>query len=337
VSAIRPDPPAARSGSPGRPSPGGPRSGEVPAVRTSRLARQFDAIRAVDGLDLLVHSGELFGLVGPDGAGKTTTIRLLCGLLRPTSGEARVLGLDTVRDAKALKRTIGYLSQKFSLYGDLTVDENIEFFAEVHGVADFTDRRNELLAFTRLEPFRKRLADRLSGGMRQKLALACTLVHTPRIVFLDEPTTGVDPVSRRDFWKILSGLLKTGITIVMTTPYLDEAERCSRVGLMHRGRLVVADTPVNLKSLMKGTVVEIVCSETRRAFKVLRAARPDVEAQLFGDRLNLVVGDAARETAAAEEVLRREGIEIFDRRILPPSLENVFISVTRSADTEVSP
>jgi len=311
--------------------------GESPAVETAGLARHFGSIRAVDGLDLVVRSGEMFGLVGPDGAGKTTAIRMLCGLLPPSAGSARIFGRDIVRDAKALKRMIGYLSQKFSLYGDLTVDENIEFFAEIHDVSAFKERRDELLAFTRLEPFRKRLAERLSGGMRQKLALACTLIHTPRIVLLDEPTTGVDPVSRRDFWKILSGLLKTGITIVMTTPYLDEAERCSRVGLMHRGRLLVADTPRNLKSLMKGTVIEIVCSETRKAFGLLKGASIGTEVQLFGDRLNLVVGDPARDLAAVEALFRREGIEIHDRRTLPPSLENVFISVTRSADTEVSP
>jgi len=319
------------------PSPVGAKPEPGPAVETFGLARHFGDIRAVDGLDLTIHSGEMFGLVGPDGAGKTTSIRLLCGLLPPSSGGARVFGRDIVREAKSLKRMIGYLSQKFSLYGDLTIDENIEFFAQIHGVSDFKDRRNELLAFTRLEPFRKRLAERLSGGMRQKLALACTLIHTPRIVLLDEPTTGVDPVSRRDFWKILSGLLKTGITIVMTTPYLDEAERCSRVGLMHRGRLVVADTPRNLKSLMKGTVIEIVCSETRRAFRALKEAALGAEVQLFGDRLNLVVGDADRDLAAVEALLRREGIEIQDRRTLPPSLENVFISVTRSAESEVSP
>jgi ABC-2 type transport system ATP-binding protein len=313
-----------------------PKPGEGPAVETIGLTKHFGDIRAVDGLDLLVHSGEMFGLVGPDGAGKTTTIRMLCGLLSPTSGAARVLGLDVVREAGAGKRMIGYLSQRFSLYGDLTVDENIEFFAEIHGVVGYEERRNELLAFTRLEPFRDRLAERLSGGMRQKLALACTLIHTPRIIFLDEPTTGVDPVSRRDFWKILSGLLKTGITIVMTTPYLDEAERCSRVGLMHRGRLIVADTPRELKSLMRGTVVEIVCSETRRAFGVLKGARLAAEVQLFGDRLNLVVEDATRDMPAVEDLLHGEGIEIYDRRVLPPSLENVFISVTKRAETEVS-
>ncbi len=177
---------------------------------------------------------------------------MLCGLLPPTAGEASVLGYDLVREAGEVKNRIGYLSQKFSLYGDLTVDENIEFFAEIHRVRDFRKRREELLEFTRLTPFRDRLAERLSGGMRQKLALACTLVHTPRLIFLDEPTTGVDPVSRRDFWKILSALLKTGITIVMSTPYLDEAERSSRVGLIAGGRLVAADTPQAVKALMRG-------------------------------------------------------------------------------------
>jgi ABC-2 type transport system ATP-binding protein len=311
-------------------------TGEAPAIEAFGLTKHFGDVRAVDGFDLIVPRGEMFGLVGPDGAGKTTVIRTFCGLLPPTSGGARILGRDIVREASAIKKDIGYLSQRFSLYGDLTVDENIEFFAEIHGVGSFRERRDELLAFTRLEPFRKRLAERLSGGMRQKLALACTLIHTPRIIFLDEPTTGVDPVSRRDFWKILSALLKTRITIFMSTPYLDEAERCSRVGLMHRGRIMVADTPRAVKSLMKGTVVEIVCPEIRRAFKVLRAGAAATEIQMFGDRLNLVVEDAVRDIPRIEALLLREGIEVLDRRTIPPSLENVFISVTKSAEAEVS-
>jgi ABC-2 type transport system ATP-binding protein len=312
-------------------------AGRTAAIEIQGLTKDFGPIRAIDGLDLRVEPGEMFALVGPDGAGKTTAIRILCGILKPTSGSVRVLGLDAVREAEKIKRRIGYLSQKFSLYGDLTIDENIEFFAEIHKVRDFTARREELLEFTRLSPFRGRLGDQLSGGMRQKLALACTLIHTPDLLLLDEPTTGVDPVSRRDFWKILSNLLKTGITILMTTPYLDEAERCSRVGLIHRGRILAADTPRGVKLLMKGTVVEIVCAEIRRAFAVLKDLAAAREVQLFGDRLNLVVDNPAEDIPAVEARLREEGIGILDRRIIPPSLENVFISVTRSAETEVSP
>ncbi len=298
------------------------------AVETRGLGRSFEAVEAVRSLDLSVREGEMFGLVGPDGAGKTTTIRMLCGLLRPTAGRAMVLGYDVVRDAAKLKSQIGYFSQRFSLYGDLTIDENIAFFAEIHLVRDYRARREELLEFTRLAPFRDRLADRLSGGMRQKLALACALIHTPRIIFLDEPTTGVDAVSRRDFWKILSGLLRSGITIVMTTPYMDEAERCSRVALLAEGRLLAADTPDGVKRLMRGTVVEIVCPEIRRGFAVLRTVPGVREVQLFGDRLNAVVDDPGREMPLIVAALTAAGIPIAQTRALAPSLENVFISVT---------
>jgi ABC-2 type transport system ATP-binding protein len=304
------------------------------AVETQGLGKTFASVEALRSLDLTVREGEMFGLVGPDGAGKTTTIRMLCGILKPTSGRAHVLGYDLETQGQEIKNHIGYLSQKFSLYGDLTVDENIEFFAEIHFVGDFRKRRDELLEFTRLTPFRKRLADKLSGGMRQKLALACTLIHTPRLIFLDEPTTGVDPVSRRDFWKILSSLLRSGITIIMTTPYMDEAERCSRVGLLSGGRLLAADTPQGVKSLMRGTVIEIVCPEIRRAFAVLKSLPGLREVQLFGDRLNVVVDEAEKETALVEAALADAGIPVIQKRVLPPSLENVFISVTQSVPSE---
>jgi len=304
------------------------------AVETRSLAKRFDAVEAVLSLDLAIREGEMFGLVGPDGAGKTTTIRMLCGILSPTAGEATVLGYDLGREAGEIKKRIGYLSQRFSLYGDLTVDENIEFFAEIHLVKDFRKRRDELLEFTRLAPFRRRLAERLSGGMRQKLALACTLIHTPRLILLDEPTTGVDPVSRRDFWAILSSLLRSGITIIMATPYMDEAERCSRVGLLAEGRLLAADSPANIKHLMRGTIVEIVGPDIRRAFAVLKTLARVREVQLFGDRLNVVVDDPEREIPLIEAALAREGIPILQKRVLPPTLENVVISVTETSASE---
>lgn len=300
------------------------------AIEIQGLTKHFGDIEAVNNLDLILKQGEMFGIVGPDGAGKTTTMRMLCGIIKPTSGSAKILGYDLNSEIAKIKKHIGYLSQRFSLYGDLTVDENIEFFAEIHQVNDYKQRREELLEFTRLTPFRTRFADRLSGGMKQKLALVCTLIHTPQILFLDEPTTGVDPVSRRDFWKILSNLLKTGITIVMTTPYLDEAERCTRVGLMNKGSLMVVDTPQNVKAFMKGTIIEIVCGQIRKAFNVLKESSEVIEVQAFGDRLNIVVQDKEKDFLLIQNELRSEGIDIVDWRVIPPSLENVFISLIKS-------
>ncbi|MFN0158725.1 MAG: ATP-binding cassette domain-containing protein [Bacteroidota bacterium] len=296
-------------------------------IQTSELSKSFDAVHAVDRLCLEVLQGEMFGLVGPDGAGKTTTIRMLCGILAPTSGTATILGHDVVKESDEIKQQIGYLSQRFSLYGDLSVDENIEFFAEINKVYDFRKQREELLEFTRLTPFRDRLAERLSGGMKQKLALACTLIHTPQIIFLDEPTTGVDPVSRRDFWKILQSLLKNGITIVMSTPYLDEAERCSRVAMMNGGRILHVDTPTNLKSLMRNDVLEIVCDRIRDAARSLKGHPAVKEVQAFGDRLNVIVQKATTDADSVLDALRREGIAVLNWRVIAPSLENVFISL----------
>jgi ABC-2 type transport system ATP-binding protein len=301
-------------------------------IQSYDLSRIFGAVRAVAGLNMAVGEGEMFGLVGPDGAGKTTTIRMLCGILAPSGGRATVLGKDISRQSDAVKREIGYLSQRFSLYGDLSIDENIEFFAEINRVYDFRKRREELLDFTRLTPFRKRLAERLSGGMKQKLALACTLVHQPRILFLDEPTTGVDPVSRRDFWKILQSLLKQGITIVMSTPYLDEAERCTRVALMNEGAIMKLDTPAAMKSAMTGEVLEIVCAPVRGAFALLRDHPRAREVQAFGDRLNVIVQSATSDGDVLERGLRRGGIDVRSLRRIEPSLENVFISLLTRGD-----
>lgn len=212
-------------------------------IVVERLVRRYGALTAVDGLSFTVRQGEMFGLIGPDGAGKTTTLRTILGLLDPDEGGIAVLGLDPIADHKALSSRVGYLSQRFSLYGDLSIDENVAFFADIHGVTGWRPRRDELLEMLRLAPFRDRLAERLSGGMKQKLALACTLIHTPELLVLDEPTTGVDPVARREFWKILVRLQREGISILLTTPYLDEAERCQRLALIERGTLLALDTP----------------------------------------------------------------------------------------------
>jgi drug efflux transport system ATP-binding protein len=300
-------------------------------INIQDLRKSYDDVKAVQGITYSIKKGEMFGLVGPDGAGKTTTIRMLCGLVIPDSGSATLLYMDIFKDKNKIKDQIGYLSQRFSLYGDLTVDENIEFFAEIHNVKNYEQRRNELLEFTRLTPFRDRLADNLSGGMKQKLALACSLIHKPQILFLDEPTTGVDPVSRRDFWKILSNLLKEGITIFMSTPYLDEAERCNRVALMHKGRIISLDTPQRVKESINKEIAEIVCNETREAYKLIKANLKN-EVQLFGDRINVMIDKSDNNYNEIENLLKKNSIGIINHRIITPSLENVFIHKVEELD-----
>src|SRR3989339_1376598 len=280
-------------------------------IKIENLHKSYDETNAVNGITLSVNKGEMFGLVGPDGAGKTTTIRIMCGLLNPDEGAVSLLGKNIVKEKKSIQKSIGYLSQKFSLYGDLTIDENIEFFADIHGVKHFEKRRDELLEFTRLTPFRDRLADKLSGGMKQKLALACTLIHKPKIIFLDEPTTGVDPVSRRDFWKILSGLLKEGITIFMSTPYLDEAERCNRVAMMNNGKIIAMDSPHKIKESMTKVIVEIICSPIREAYKIIND-KTDFGVQMFGDRIDVVLNDYEKDYPGIENLLRDASIPITD-------------------------
>ncbi len=304
------------------------------AIEIEGLSKSYGTVEAVRNLHLRVEEGEMFALVGPDGAGKSTTIRVICGILRPQAGRVEVLGHDVRRELPWIKANIGYLSQHFSLYGDLTVDENIEFFAQIHGVRDFRGRREQLLSFTRLLPFRERLAERLSGGMKQKLALACTLIHGPRLILLDEPTTGVDPVSRREFWVILSELLHQEITILMSTPYLDEAERASRVGLMHSGAMMAVESPSRIRESMRGSVLEIVCSDIRRARAVLRLTGALREIQLFGDRLNAVVDDARAGAQTARQALQEAGVDVVSLREVPTSLENAFISLVRAEEGE---
>ncbi|MBN2409911.1 MAG: ABC transporter ATP-binding protein [Candidatus Aminicenantes bacterium] len=303
-------------------------------VEADGLSKQFGTVSAVAGFNLILNKGEMLCLVGPDGAGKSTTVRMLSGIVRPTSGTARVFGYDLLREADRIKKRIGYMSQGFTLYGDLTVDENIEFFAEIHEVKDYQGKREELLAFTRLEPFRKRLAEKLSGGMKQKMSLACTLIHTPNLLLLDEPTTGVDAVSRREFWAILRSLLETGITILMTSPYMDEAERADRVALMDRGSIVVVDTPSGIRARMKRTIIELICDDNRRAAAALKGLPEVLDVQAFGDKLHLVMSGTDRDVPALERRLIESGIRMEKWRPVPPSLENVFIFLTRKTGRE---
>jgi drug efflux transport system ATP-binding protein len=297
------------------------------ALTLDRVAKRYGDVDALVDLSLSVAPGENFGLIGPDGAGKTTTIRLMCGLLRPDRGSVRVLGLDPHRDHRRVTDSVGYLSQRFSLYGDLSVDENIAFFAEIHGVRDYGPRRDRLLDLTQLAPFRRRLAGQLSGGMKQKLALACTLVHEPRLILLDEPTTGVDPVSRREFWKLLAEFLRQGITIVMSTPYLDEAERCSRVALLHNGRLLAMDTPAALRTTLPGRLFEVIATDHRAAARVL-AGLPGVDSvQMFGERAHVrLKAENDQGALRLSEGLRAAGLASATIRPVPPSLEDIFVA-----------
>ena len=310
------------------------RGGETPpAIETAGLCKRFGTVEAVADLTLRVDSGTLFGLVGPDGAGKSTAIRLLCGLLRPDGGSARVLGLELPRESEAVKRRIGYLSQNFTLYGDLTVDENIEFFARIHGVRDIVKRRTELLNFTRLHPFRTRLAQDLSGGMKKKLALACTLIHTPDLILLDEPSTGVDPVSRGEFWNILSSVLDQGVTVLLTSPYLDEADRCHRVALMYGGRVVQSGTPDEIKASMPGALYEIACPDPASAYRVLREQWSATQVVLLGDRLRVHCNDE-QDLRRLRERSARPDIRATRVEPIEAGLEDAFVALVERMETE---
>ena len=313
-------------------SPGQRPEAAAPAIHTAGLHRRYGKIEAVRGVDLEIPRGEIFGVVGPDGAGKTTLIQMLCGILDPTAGSATVLGLDTVRDAGRLGARIGYMSQSFSLYGTLSVAENIEFFADLRFVPP--ERRRErtarLLRFSRLEPFVGRLARQLSGGMQKKLALATTLVYDPEILFLDEPTTGVDPVSRRDFWEIVFDFLGEGVTVFVATPYLDEAERCQRVALMHEGRVLAVDTPAGLRRSLGGQVLEIVAPQQDRALVALRALPGVRDAQIFGRSIHALLDGPSVAPERVETGLREHGVAPQAVRRIEPSLEDAFMALLRA-------
>jgi ABC-2 type transport system ATP-binding protein len=301
------------------------------AVRVEGLVRRYGDRVAVREASFQVARGEMFGLIGPDGAGKTTTLRVILGLLAAHGGTVSTCGLDPWKDGARLAQKIGYLSQKFSLYGDLSVDENVNFFADIHGVRGWQARRDELLEMLRMTPFRQRLADRLSGGMKQKLALACTLIHTPELLVLDEPTTGVDPVSRRDFWKILARLQREGLTLLLTTPYLDEAERCQRVALMDHGRILTVSTPDALRAEAGGVVLELIAHPKRRARELLQGQEGATDVQAFGETLHVTFAglDPSQADGARRRVIERlvaAGITVENARPITPSLEDVFIA-----------
>lgn len=304
------------------------------AIFTQGLRKTFGNVTAVDGLDLAVRRGEIFGLVGPDGAGKTTTLRLLCGILLPTEGQAKVAGFDVVAAPEEVKARIGYLSQRFSLYGDLTVWENIAFTADLYRVPrrDWEPRAEALLQASRMVPFKRRLADHLSGGMKQKLALTCTLIHAPEVLLLDEPTTGVDPVSRREFWNILYGLPAQGVTIVISTPYMDEAERCMRLAFLQHGQSLACDTPAGLKAMLGGEVLAWVVHPPRAGRDLLRE-RPDVQqVTLFGNVLHVVVENAARDAPFLRQALREARLKAEEPQVIAPGLEDVFVKLAGSAE-----
>ena len=300
-------------------------------IQIKNLHKTYNNVKAVKGISLNIEKGEMFGIIGPDGAGKTTIIRILCGLINSTSGEAHLMDRNIKNERSLIQKDIGYLSQIFSLYGDLTVDENIEFFANIHNITNYSERRDELLTFTNLIDFRDRLANNLSGGMKQKLSLACSLIHKPKILFLDEPTTGVDPVSRRDFWKILANLKKDGITIVLTTPYLDEAERCTRVAFMNEGEILDIGTPSELKAKMKGEVLELVSSDIKKTEHILKE-HFDFDIQLFGDRINIVINSFENDFPKIEKVLLNNSIKIIEKRVITPTLENLFINMMKRTE-----
>ena len=302
-----------------------------PVIETNDLTRVFKSTRAVDGLTLSIAPGELFGLVGPDGAGKTTTLRLLAGLLDVSEGEATILGYDLRSQAEAIKSHTGYMAQQFSLYGELTVLENLAFFAELFDVSpqERQERTGRLLEFAGLTEFTDRWAAKLSGGMQKKLALACTLIHRPDILLLDEPTTGVDPVSRREFWNILTELHVQGTTIIVSTPYMDEADRCSTVGLMYAGRLVECDTPQAIRDQLEGEVVEIQSEDWQATLEVVTALKGVREAQTYGEAVNLLVDKGSKRLPEIERALKKSRVKYRSVRIAPVRMEEAFISLIR--------
>ena len=298
-----------------------------PMIRVEGLTRRFGDLLAVDRLTFSVNPGELFGLVGPDGAGKTTTLRMLAGVLRPSAGDAVMNGTSVARDPETVKHDLAYMSQRFGLYTDLTVIENLNFYADLYQVprSERKARLDRLFHFSNLGPFQDRLAGQLSGGMKQKLGLSCALIHQPKILLLDEPTFGVDPISRRDLWLIVHDMVAQGVTAVVSTAYMDEAERFDRVALLQEGRLLVVDRPDTLQGALEGVVIMVRVARVREALVRLSGLPMVRRAAVFGDRLHVTVDSAERDGPAVEAALREAGLDVFEVRAMVPSMEDVFI------------
>jgi drug efflux transport system ATP-binding protein len=311
--------------------------GEDRAIVVRDLTRRFKEVTAVSGLSLDVARGELFGIVGPDGAGKTTTVRMLAGVLRPTSGEAWVAGIPVGREPERAKRKIAYMAQRFGLYADLTVRENLDFYADLYGVPrqERAGRLERLYSFSGLGDFESRLAGQLSGGMKQKLSLSCALVHHPEILLLDEPTFGVDPISRRDLWLILHEMVSSGTTILVTTAYMDEAERCDRVALLHQGRLLALAPPRELQAELEGGIVEVRVEPARKAAQVLRAVPGVRRTAPYGDVVHVAVDEGMEAWPRLRAALDGHGIRAHGAEAVEPSLEDVFLARTEGGGPEV--
>ena len=318
-------------------TPGSPAAEALLEVRG--LTRRFGALVAVDGLDFAVRRGELFGLVGPDGAGKTTTLRMLAGVLRPTAGDALLGGVSVARDPERVKPRLAYMAQRFGLYADLTVRENLDFYADLYRVprAERAARYERLFRFSSLGPFQGRLAGRLSGGMKQKLGLSCALVHQPELLLLDEPTFGVDPISRRDLWLIVHEMVAQGVTVVVSTAYMDEAERFDRLAFLHRGRVLALDTPAALQGGLTGEILALRAPDPRAALAAARALPEVRRAAQFGDRVHVTVGAAERDAPAVRAGLAAAGVAALALEPVAPSLEDVFIERIAAAEPAPGP
>ncbi|HMK80393.1 MAG TPA: ABC transporter ATP-binding protein [Xanthobacteraceae bacterium] len=309
-------------------------AGAAPIVAVDGLTKRFPDVTAVDGVSFEVSRGEIFGLVGPDGCGKTTTMRMLAGVMRPEAGNVAVEGVDVVADPDDVKPHISYMPQRFGLYEDLTVDENIRFYADLFEVprAVREERAQRLLAASGMTRFRTFRAGQLSGGMKQKLGLSCALVHTPKVLLLDEPTTGVDPVSRRDFWRILYDLREQGVTIIISTAYLDEAERCNRLALLYAGRVLHCDTPAALKTRMVGALVAIESPDGRAARAAIAGLEGVSHALLVGDGVHAVVDDAPLRIPQLRAALQQAGIAVSDVAVIAPGIEDVFVTLLENEE-----